>query len=196
MITQLKKSNLKIIWSKLNSKPSTLPVSKDIWNVYEDFTRKLIFPLERDNIAPILWYRRYLCLYPRLPINNRCERPRALFLLSSQAIKLVRSCSFGKSRVVVFSILSLLAPLFVDLGISSTMPPRVKKTPARAAKSSRKKQIPPEEKIDEASVSVAEVKEEIKVVEEVVQQKENKLKPSKPQVESKSEPNGSLPAKG
>lgn len=80
------------------------------------------------------------------------------------------------------------------------MPPRVKKTPARAAKSSRKKQIPPEEKIDEASVSVsvsvAEVKEEIKVVEEVVQQKEKKLKPSKPQVESKSEPNGSLPARG
>ncbi|KAJ8649950.1 hypothetical protein MRB53_002973 [Persea americana] len=79
------------------------------------------------------------------------------------------------------------------------MPPRVKKTPARAAKSSRKKQIPPEEKTDEASVSVsvsvAEAKEEIKVVEEVVQQKENKLKPSKPQVESKSEPNGSLPAK-
>lgn len=74
------------------------------------------------------------------------------------------------------------------------MPPRaVKRTPARAAKSARKQKIQPEEKID--PVSVAEVEEEFKVVEQIVQQ-EKEDKPRKSVVESKSEANRSLSSKG
>lgn len=76
------------------------------------------------------------------------------------------------------------------------MPPRaVKRTPARAAKSARKQKIQPEEKIDQGPVSVAEVEEEIKVVEQIVQQ-EKEDKHRKSVVESKSEANRSLSSKG